>query len=275
MKICKAKDCKNKISKHRTYCSGTCRTRTTNFLYKDYKEESAQRRAESESKHTTRYCLECKSPISFRTKTGYISGAEKFCSSSCRAIYNNRKRKESGWRVNDNTKERIRQSILNYCRKIGLKIHEKKPPKYCIICSELLIGHQQRFCGKKCIDKDKLVNKISKAKDPKTIYRLRCNFKFDPYDYPDKFDLTLLKSHGWYRPSNRGNNLGGVSRDHLFSITDGFNQNISPNTMSHPANCDLILHSKNASKGSKSSITLKQLLERIGKWENIQQEPAR
>lgn len=43
-------------------------------------------------------------------------------------------------------------------------------------------------------------------------YRLDANFKFNLADYSDEFDFTLVKEHGWYSPTNKKNNLGGVSR---------------------------------------------------------------
>jgi hypothetical protein len=34
-------------------------------------------------------------------------------------------------------------------------------------------------------------------------------------------------------------NLGGVSRDHMIAVRDGFNLGIDPKLLSHPANCKL------------------------------------
>lgn len=105
-------------------------------------------------------------------------------------------------------------------------------------------------------------------KDNETFdsYKARCAFKFNVYDYPDKFDLHLVESHGWYKPSNKGNNLSGVSRDHMISVKYGFENNVDPEIISHPANCRLMIHSKNSSKCANCSITLDELLERIEKW---------
>jgi hypothetical protein len=63
--------------------------------------------------------------------------------------------------------------------------------------------------------------------------------------------------------------LSGVSRDHLYSILDGYTNKIDPKLLSHPANCRIMVHNGpngNNSKNSKSSITLEELKIRINIW---------
>src|SRR5208337_1216727 len=106
----------------------------------------------------------------------------------------------------------------------------------------------------------------------KRQYRHRCKFKFNVHDYPRIFDLNLLEQHGWYVPTNcktRPSNLNGVSKDHLLSIDEGFDKKIDPSVMSHPANCNLILHTDNDSKSNKSSIKIDELLDKINNWSSI------
>ena len=56
--------------------------------------------------------------------------------------------------------------------------------------------------------------------------------------------------------------------DHfMFSVKDGFLFNVDANIISHPANCELMIHSKNISKNKNSSITLDTLLKRIHEWD--------
>lgn len=98
-------------------------------------------------------------------------------------------------------------------------------------------------------------------------YRQLCEFKFNLSDYPDKFDFNLIKKYGWYSAVNRGNNINGISRDHLYSIKDGFTNGIAPEIISHPANCELVLHRENQKKKSKSKITLNELLKKIEHWD--------
>lgn len=58
-----------------------------------------------------------------------------------------------------------------------------------------------------------------------------------------------------------------LSRDHLFSVADGFHGLVDPTLLAHPANCRIILQRENMSKKHKSSISLDGLLARIERWE--------
>jgi hypothetical protein len=97
-------------------------------------------------------------------------------------------------------------------------------------------------------------------------YKAACKFKFGIRDYPGKFDTLLLEQHGMYSAKNHGNNMRGVSRDHMLSITEGFKLGVSSELISHPANCQLITQSANASKKTKSCITLDELKQKIRNW---------
>lgn len=97
-------------------------------------------------------------------------------------------------------------------------------------------------------------------------FRQLCEFKFSLNDYPDKFDFKLIEQYGWYKAKNRGDNLGGVSRDHMYSVKDGYINNVDPKIIAHPANCKLVRHYDNSKKKDKSSITLEELKKRIEEW---------
>lgn len=97
-------------------------------------------------------------------------------------------------------------------------------------------------------------------------YRSFCRFSFNVYDFPHEFDLNLVEKFGWYKPTNGGNNLFGVSRDHIFSVRDGFLAKIDPKIVRHAANCRLLLQSDNVRKYSRSLITLDELHEKIKIW---------
>ena len=112
-------------------------------------------------------------------------------------------------------------------------------------------------------------NKSRRRKDGSLIaYRQACVFKFALNDYPDEFDFSLIEKYGWYRPKNRGNNLNGISRDHMVSVRYGFDNDIDPEIISHPANCQLMRHKENVSKHIYCEITLEELQERIEVWNN-------
>lgn len=134
----------------------------------------------------------------------------------------------------------------NTCQCCGLDFISERPKKYCEQCSPN-IRH----------------------------YRTRATFKFNVYLYPSEFNLSLIEKHGWYSPNGYGRknsepNLKGASRDHLFSVKDGFEQNIDPKILAHPANCQIMIHNGqhgNNKKNCSSSITLEELLYRIDEWD--------
>lgn len=99
----------------------------------------------------------------------------------------------------------------------------------------------------------------------KTIYREQCSFNLAGcIDRVEGFNL--LKQFGMY---DKHRNTGGVVRDHILSINDGFRDNIDPKIISHPANCRFIPHKKNASKSKRSDVTLDQLLQKIERWNEV------
>jgi len=180
----------------------------------------------------------------------YIRSDRKFCSSSCAAAHTNLNRI-----VSDETKFKIRKSLLDRCsKKEKVRRVPEKIIRKCKFCLEYKIDRK-----KKCICDD-CREKYYKA------YRPSCEFSFDINLYRSEFDYSLVEKYGWYSPSNRGNNLNGVSKDHMYSVRDGFINGVDYNLIKHPANCRLMKHTKNSSKHSNSEITLQELKERVLLW---------
>lgn len=102
----------------------------------------------------------------------------------------------------------------------------------------------------------------------KIEYRKACKFNFSLNAYPKEFNFQLIEEYGWYKAKNRGDNPNGVSRDHMYSISEGFKNNVDPYYISHPANCKLMIHSINNKKDRKSSVTLNELINRVKEWNN-------
>lgn len=128
---------------------------------------------------------------------------------------------------------------------------------------EKTINSNRRFCCKNCV---KLYRRKTDSNFSYREYKIKCKFKFSVKDYPDYFDLDLVKKHGFYKAINNGNNLGGVSRDHKISVKFGWENNIDPKIISHPANCELMVHSDNISKYKNCRISLEQLKKDIENW---------
>lgn len=97
----------------------------------------------------------------------------------------------------------------------------------------------------------------------KVIYRECCDFNLSGC-IERILGYHLLVSLGMY---DLKKNPGGVVRDHRISVLYGFKNNIDPNIISHPANCEFILHSSNARKTFRNSCSLEQLMVDIEKWD--------
>lgn len=100
-------------------------------------------------------------------------------------------------------------------------------------------------------------------------YRYQCSFKFGLNEYPGYFDLSNIKTLGIYKPTNRGDNPNGISRDHMISIKYGYEHNIDPYLISHPANCQLMTQTENIRKNKNCSITLQELYNRVERFEML------
>lgn len=180
----------------------------------------------------------------------------KFCSKKC-SNKNTNNRVDRKNQLSEDSKNKI--GNLNKSRALQKYL---KNPKQCKKCNKILSYdiRTQTYCNDECKESNK---------DKMTLrqYRTACNFKFSLNSYSSEFDFNLIKENGWYSPTNKNNNLKGVSRDHIFSVKNGYLLAIDPEIISHPANCRLIKQSENSSKNSKNGISLSQLLNKIKTWE--------
>lgn len=158
--------------------------------------------------------------------------------------------KMQGHSVSKKTRDKISKSLREslYIRPVGIKIFKK-----CKSCNK----NRKIFTYGTICDE---------CKGNYRTYKERCLFNFTLSDYPDNFDFGLIEKHGWYKAKNKGNNLNGISRDHIISIKYGFENNIDPYIISHPANCQLLKHSDNNKKNTNIGCTLDELLIKIKQW---------
>ncbi len=131
----------------------------------------------------------------------------------------------------------------------------------CLCCGNEFLSKREtnKFCNRNCYN-----NHFKEIRTEWEQYSIECQFKFNVYDYSQWMNLDLLNKFGWYKASNKGNNLTGVSRDHAYSVKAGFRHGVDSKIISHPANCVLMQQDDNSKKKTNCSITLDQLLERIG-----------
>lgn len=193
-------------------------------------------------------CEKCNEFISFEMRSG------RFCSRSCK---NGRPKSiETRKRMSAKAKE-APWGFLSKPKRKTSKVSN------CIICGAEV--YRKKTCSKQCYSQHRK-NNVSTS-GSLSCYRSACAFRFNVYDYPEEFNLSLIETYGWYKAANRGNNLNGVSRDHIVSVRYGFDNNIDPSIIGHPANCQLLPHTENSKKFTNCHITIEELLKCIDKWD--------
>lgn len=186
-------------------------------------------------------------------------GSGRFCSSRCaKSFSTSLNRSDIHQKISDALRGRSSPKSIGIIRNFD-----------CLNCQTLIVQRVipyrtriQKYCSQKCY-RDFQRQRYAEHCDDWTVYKLGCRFTFNVFDYPAYFDLDLIRRFGWYAPTNRGNNLEGISRDHMVSIKHGFSMRIDSRLIAHPANCRLIQHRLNQRKNRASSITVDELLERI------------
>jgi len=176
-------------------------------------------------------CLECDIEIN-----DLKNNNRKFCSRSCSVKYNNKDREidynktknaiclDCGVNITINIRSSSKSCRCLNCKKI--KREKRKEKRICKKCKINELIHRKSYC-----DNCKY--------EYYRIYRPNCEFTFNLNDYPNKFNFELIDKFGWYSPTNKNNNLNGVSRDHIYSVRHGFDNGIDTSIISHPANCKI------------------------------------
>ena len=248
---------KRSFANHVRWCKSNpkydeIRKRTIESLSKTLKQE------ENKIKEFTFNCVVCGNEYTIKTSEAAINKGEyrKTCSSNCshKLTYLNSDKDVRNNKISEKLKYKNLQSAktnivyTNICEFCGKQFVTKK--KY------------QKCCSTSCAAK----NRYKANRTLKNEYKRSCSFTFALNNFPDEFDFILIEQFGWYKAKNHGNNLYGISRDHIFSRDDGLKYLIDPYIISHPANCRLLEHSKNASKHNKSDITIDDLISKIHQW---------
>lgn len=103
-------------------------------------------------------------------------------------------------------------------------------------------------------------------KEPYQIYFEKSSFKHG-FKTNNINEIELIKKYGIFCPKT---NTKGCVRDHLLSRRYGFDNNIPIWIISHPANCEVILHSENVRRSMTCDnlISLEELLRRIENWKD-------
>lgn len=256
MKICKNVECDNETENGKLYCSLKCRNYYVNKYLRDYTKSGRGLSVKSVDNYENnpKYC---KNPNCGK-KIDYKKRVNDYCNNSCSANVTNRGIDRSNQKIS----QIAYQNILNANKK--KRSVNFIDYSFCRFCqNEIDVSKRVKFCSDECRKKHK-----RKDMDEFKKYKSDAKFNFNLSDYPEEFDFNLIKEYGWYKPSNKGNNLNGISRDHMLSVKEGFDLGVDPIIISHPANCKLMIHSQNISKNKKSTINLEELIDRIQIWED-------
>jgi hypothetical protein len=262
-------ECGQPLARNGKFCNLTCCNRE-NARRQKIKAEQRRQAKELAYNQNPKPCLECQISIPWAMT---LNGPAKFCGHSCATKFNNRLRsKESRQKQRETLKHSIAQQGVRIRKSPKRKQRIKRIQKYKFcpidwkICevtgrpyhTRLKRGHRQTS---------------PYVKDIKQIYYQLSSFKFNVYKMPKLFDLAILNTHGWYscpgkKRKNLQKNTEGLSRDHRYSVSQGFVSRIHPLILSHPANCNLLHHKVNKTKHSKCSISLVELIENIKSFDN-------
>ena len=187
----------------------------------------------------------------------YEQRKSKFCSHNCAAKNTNRTRDYSKFKCGPKKQNKIYSLECKFCGEVFTYSRSTK-----------------MFCSSGCMNQERINKKYNtrkkfiKVEDTNhTSYRNACKFNFSLNDYENEYDFSLIEKYGWYSPTNKNNNLEGVSRDHIISISYGWKNKIDPYYISHPANCQLLPHKDNKIKGTKCGMSLEELKIKILLWE--------
>lgn len=207
-------------------------------------------------------CQQCCTDLSYELRHN------KFCSRSCAATFNNTiapKRhkiikpiKPKKIKIKSQVQNKITNKIKMPSTKWSKNIVGPFSNLFSCQCKHCLIEFVTRKKSKYCSIHQNLY------KNSRNKYQ----FTFNVFHYPDLFNINLISKFGWYSPGNRGpKNNQGVSRDHKISVNDAVKNNYDPFYITHPLNCELMLHSHNKKKYTKSSITYIELINLVDQYE--------
>ena len=239
----------NPVCPNGKFCSLSCAGLHNGQKYAD----AARRKYDLNPKK----CKHCDAIIAYEDRKAKL----KFCSQSCSArSHNERMTDESRKKQSASLKrfneanprpKKFKQPKMPFSKRKSNLVYETFPFTRVTVCLCHETGvtfyakHWRKYCD-------------AAANSNRLVYRQRCSFDFSPYRYPDMEGYDLLVEHGIYHPVS---NPTGVSRDHKYSVADGWKHSVDPEIMKHRGNCRLVLHSENNRKNTDSSISLSELLE--------------
>jgi hypothetical protein len=194
-------------------------------------------------------CIQCFHPyqVVSRRKT------QQFCSATCYKV---------------NQQQKAKTTKLASCLNCHITLTKKTSYKFCNQSCAARYNNNKRDTDVRVKQRASLKTTLATRGQARTqekdIYKAACAFKFKIYDYPEISGYQMLVEKGIW---NSMTNKDGVVRDHIISKEFGWRNQISPEIISHPANCQFISHIDNTKKGANCDLRLEDLLIRIKIWE--------
>lgn len=208
----------------------------------------AQMRLETQARDTKK-CLYCGDTF---------IGSRTFCNHSCAASFNNRRRAPRS----EESKKKVSESLRRLRpRKVTAEVWGE---------FSILLLCKCRHCRSQFFDRS-----IRRQYCPNCsqVYgsngRNKYCFKFNVFDYPDLFDLELIRSRGWHAFGGRkAKNTKGLTRDHRVSVNCAIKNKLDPYYISHPVNCEIMSFDDNNRKKTRSSITYDELVSQVDAYDS-------
>lgn len=238
------------------------RTHNNSSLWDNLKDTQSKKKNNNISKYdlSPNYCKKCNCLLSYKQRNN------KFCSKTCSGTFNNLKRYEQGYTMSEETRKLLSEKIISNLKKENKYV--AKPSVVGEFCSVHFA--KCKFCTKH-FTSNKVQHVCSKCQHLKyNNNKDKWSFKFNVFDYPDLFDLNLIKEIGWCSfGGKRGGkqNLNGLSRDHKVSVNEAKKNNYDPYYITHPCNCQIISMSENNKKKTKSSISYAELIRLVDEYD--------
>lgn len=129
-------------------------------------------------KHPSK-CIECEAPISYDYRN-----IAKFCSRSCSAKFNNKKRNESGWRHTDSARCSISNAATGTTRKKFTRVSQ------CINCQKWHPG-TRKTCSPQCRSAAATKNALANNLGKNGIRSGKTSYTVDSYGTPVRLESTF------------------------------------------------------------------------------------
>ena len=208
----------------------------------------------------------------------------QFCNKSCSASYTNKLRPP----MSENQKIKVSRSLKTFFldhpsshpkinrdeivnvknKQISIKIPRIKTKTLLGKTKEGMLVLVCHHCKENFISR----NRSKYCPDHKELYksngRNRYTFNFNIYEYPDLFNIRLIKEKGWHSYGGRFNyNPEGLTRDHKVSINESIKNNYDPYYIRHPLNCEIMTFKENNKKKTRSSILYSELVKLVDEYD--------